>query len=382
MNIFSKNIINKLNESAISYTYELSLPDCNALKFTDNIDIATAKKEYMENEGANSRYSEKDIKVTYFNKPETADIDERHNKNIDNNPKKDGESEEDYYHRVIEPFEKKEQDKTIEKENEIKDNIINKYKLNDKEVERFNNAITYYDYLMNEGIIIDDDFDYTSLFYDEDKEEPSKDISDNEINAIRDYVNATISSYDIRENCKPDSKAKLEETGEWDDSDPEMKAQLEQITKDGKKLAKMVKGDFIGARGFDEYQGPYVNINTPKHDMITIWFSQDGAEGTYLVEVEGNYIAGTIYSLADIINQDEIDSSNYINESQIEDKVPYDNTTTKICPRCGKEYTDYPALSRRDNETYICPECGQAEAFEDCGLTPKYDGKPYWNENK
>lgn len=37
----------------------------------------------------------------------------------------------------------------------------------------------------------------------------------------------------------------------------------------------------------------------------------------------------------------------------------------RICPKCGKEYNDYPAISRRDNKTEICPECGQIEALED-----------------
>ena len=37
----------------------------------------------------------------------------------------------------------------------------------------------------------------------------------------------------------------------------------------------------------------------------------------------------------------------------------------KICPRCKKAYSGYPAISRRDNKTEICSECGQAEAFED-----------------
>ena len=37
----------------------------------------------------------------------------------------------------------------------------------------------------------------------------------------------------------------------------------------------------------------------------------------------------------------------------------------RVCPRCGKMYTDYPALSRRDNKTEICPECGRDEALED-----------------
>lgn len=34
------------------------------------------------------------------------------------------------------------------------------------------------------------------------------------------------------------------------------------------------------------------------------------------------------------------------------------------CPKCGKEFTDYPALSRIDNETEICPECGVREALQ------------------
>ncbi len=33
------------------------------------------------------------------------------------------------------------------------------------------------------------------------------------------------------------------------------------------------------------------------------------------------------------------------------------------CPRCGKTYYDYPAVSRKDNKTEICPECGLAEAL-------------------
>jgi predicted RNA-binding Zn-ribbon protein involved in translation (DUF1610 family) len=44
---------------------------------------------------------------------------------------------------------------------------------------------------------------------------------------------------------------------------------------------------------------------------------------------------------------------------------PYDNTTDKVCPKCGKHYTQFPALSRRDNATWICPDCGKDEAMED-----------------
>ena len=38
------------------------------------------------------------------------------------------------------------------------------------------------------------------------------------------------------------------------------------------------------------------------------------------------------------------------------------------CPRCGKTYTDPPALSRSDNRTYICPDCGTREALESIGV--------------
>ena len=37
---------------------------------------------------------------------------------------------------------------------------------------------------------------------------------------------------------------------------------------------------------------------------------------------------------------------------------------TKKCPNCGKVYSGYPALSRKDNKTEICPDCGTAEALE------------------
>lgn len=38
-----------------------------------------------------------------------------------------------------------------------------------------------------------------------------------------------------------------------------------------------------------------------------------------------------------------------------------------ICPKCGKQYTARPALSREDNATYICPKCGTREALEIAG---------------
>ncbi len=42
----------------------------------------------------------------------------------------------------------------------------------------------------------------------------------------------------------------------------------------------------------------------------------------------------------------------------------------KMCPKCGRHYNDYPAISRVDNVTEICPDCGVREALEDAGIGP------------
>jgi predicted RNA-binding Zn-ribbon protein involved in translation (DUF1610 family) len=34
-----------------------------------------------------------------------------------------------------------------------------------------------------------------------------------------------------------------------------------------------------------------------------------------------------------------------------------------LCPVCHNYFTDYPALSRKDNDTLICPQCGMNEAM-------------------
>lgn len=39
------------------------------------------------------------------------------------------------------------------------------------------------------------------------------------------------------------------------------------------------------------------------------------------------------------------------------------NIITKICPKCGHDYFEHPALSRVD-DSEICPECGMLEALD------------------
>ena len=44
---------------------------------------------------------------------------------------------------------------------------------------------------------------------------------------------------------------------------------------------------------------------------------------------------------------------------------------TRICPICGQEYAEPPALSRKDNRTEICSLCGAKQALEAAGFSQK-----------
>ena len=36
-----------------------------------------------------------------------------------------------------------------------------------------------------------------------------------------------------------------------------------------------------------------------------------------------------------------------------------------VCPICCEDYSDPPAISRKDNKSKICPNCGTGEALMD-----------------
>ena len=52
-----------------------------------------------------------------------------------------------------------------------------------------------------------------------------------------------------------------------------------------------------------------------------------------------------------------------------------DKNEPKVCPVCGKTYTEVPALSRTDDKTEICPDCGTRQALEAVGISPEEQEK-------
>ena len=48
-----------------------------------------------------------------------------------------------------------------------------------------------------------------------------------------------------------------------------------------------------------------------------------------------------------------------------------DERILRVCPKCGRQYSGHPALSRTDDETLICSECGTREALESIGVDEK-----------
>ena len=54
-------------------------------------------------------------------------------------------------------------------------------------------------------------------------------------------------------------------------------------------------------------------------------------------------------------------------------------TITAVCSRCGKVYTDRPAISRTDGKTPICPDCGTREALESMAIACEEYGARFFS---
>lgn len=116
-------------------------------------------------------------------------------------------------------------------------------------------------------------------------------------------------------NKKLDQKEKLNETGEWDDSDDELIAWKDKMQEDANQLALNIGGELKVVKGFDKYQGPYAVVNSPKHGDVIVWSGEE--DGYYLVEVAHvGWLEGSIGDISEYLNQDEIPQEAIVNESE------------------------------------------------------------------
>lgn len=116
-------------------------------------------------------------------------------------------------------------------------------------------------------------------------------------------------------NKKLDQKEKLNETGEWDDSDDELIAWKDKMREDANQLALNIGGKLKVVKGFDKYQGPYAVVATPKHGDVIVWSGEE--DGYYLVEVAHvGWLEGSIGDISEYLNQDEIPQEAIVNESE------------------------------------------------------------------
>lgn len=152
----------------------------------------------------------------------------------------------------------------------------------------------------------------------------------------------------------------------------EEKVESKEVKAEGKKVKisslgelEDISDDFVSYKSFAENFGDLVIIKSPYDKNYYVFNAEklDFAEYIFFTSSAAS-LEGWLYGAVQANNGrfNDLKKGVKVTESK---EVPYDNTTTKKCPLCGKEYTDYPALSRKDNKTYICSDCGVAEALED-----------------
>lgn len=146
---------------------------------------------------------------------------------------------------------------------------------------------------------------------------------------------------------------------------------LEPLTK--KQLIELIgkneslkESDEDGIKSFEEWKNSpdyWVRVNDTygvdsETDLETHDVSEEDLKNLYDEYVKAAK-EGKEYTQKDL--QDLADSP----EEEVKEKwdYPYDNTTEKFCPRCGRTYTSFPAWSRYDDKTMICPDCGVEEAM-------------------
>lgn len=87
----------------------------------------------------------------------------------------------------------------------------------------------------------------------------------------------------------------------------------------------------------------------------------------YFVKFENSIMFGTDFKVR-VMSETLSGATLFEDTLQAEDicyELGSDFKIYPVCPRCHKEYTSHPAISRKDNKTRICSDCGTQEAMFD-----------------
>lgn len=140
----------------------------------------------------------------------------------------------------------------------------------------------------------------------------NKNYTKEQYNTILD-IQELVEKLDDKELIE-DSK-KLVETGEWDDSDPDMQEWIRVMREDAEELAREINGECKSVKGFDAYQGPFAVVHSPKHGDVIMWGSD--YEGFYNVKVaHQGWLEGSVAEIAEALNQNEIPKNVLFGESK------------------------------------------------------------------
>lgn len=118
----------------------------------------------------------------------------------------------------------------------------------------------------------------------------------------------------------------LNETGEWDDNDDEMKIWKEELRDKAEYIANEIHGSVASVSGFDKYQGPVAIISTPIHGDVQLWFDGEDSTGLSLLckIAHVGWIQGGANYISDILSREVIPEDEIVNESEkakIKDEV-------------------------------------------------------------
>lgn len=123
-------------------------------------------------------------------------------------------------------------------------------------------------------------------------------------------------------------KEKLNETGEWDDNDDEMKIWKEELIDKAEYIANEIHGSIVSVSGFDKYQGPVAIISTPIHGDVQLWFDNEDDTGLSLLckIAHVGWIQGGANYISDRLSREVIPEDEIINESEkLNEKINHAN---------------------------------------------------------